>query len=536
MPKKPLPLVFATVASFLLLASVLASADAQEVVRYITQVESITPVGDVEAFPPAPTPPPGLHEKLLGLRERTAAKVNNRPLSPAGLLLVRGTETMLADDAEFHGTPSTFVIGRNVRNPRAQSSLGSTLAEPAAANEGKHIFAMGNTHAEYSIDGGTTWVNVPIPAGPADAPFACCDPDVIYDQSRGVVFWSVLYLNAAQTNGVVRIFVRRTIPGGNTCSYTIDPAGTANNILPDYPHLGLTNKYLYLTTNNIRGGSWVGAQVRRFNIDQMVDCVATTTNVYTYTGNVGQRVFVPVMGCRDTMYWGMLKNNTTFTIFKWADSAGSPSSVDRTITASTFSNPDCRGGVGNFDFIERSTSWSITGFRLRGASSGGYLAFYWNVGPDSAHTQGHVHAAVFSKPGLTLVNQPHIFNNTFCFGYPVVATNERGDIGISIAAGGKSGGGGAAARGFVGIDDEYTAGIGVFGSVTLTASGDRNRSDGRYGDYFTCHECEPCDMFFNATNYALSGGSTAAFVNSRYVEFGRGRDKPCHDGWKDEDR
>ena len=97
---------------------------------------------------------------------------------------------------------------------------GSTIAEPAAANDGVQIFMTGNTHASYSLNGGTTWTNVPIPAGPAYAPFACCDLDVIYDQSTGTLFWTVLYTNASLTNSAVRLFVRRTVSGA-TCSYIV---------------------------------------------------------------------------------------------------------------------------------------------------------------------------------------------------------------------------------------------------------------------------------------------------------------------------
>src|SRR5207249_4600766 len=80
--------------------------------------------------------------------------------------------------------------------------------------------------------------------------------------------------------------------------------------------------------------------------------------------------------------------------------------------------------------------------------------------------------------------------------------------------------GGAAAQSAVGIDDDFTAGIGVF-SLVLTATGTHNRSqnDERFGDYFTIHPYEPCEKWFTATNYALLNGTTASNVNSRYVEF-----------------
>jgi hypothetical protein len=517
----------------------LAQGEASE--KYITATEMLEPnlnsanaeytevaLSDVELE--------ALRLGVLELREKVADAVNNNPPMefrkfneiPKNIVKPTSVSKYKADDAEV---PSSFMIGRNVANTRARTQ--STLAEPAAANEGKFIFYMGNTYATYSIDGGATWVDVPIPAGPADAPTACCDPDAIYDRARGIVFWSILYVNASLNNGVVRIFVRPVVNAANTCSYDIDPGGAANNLLPDYPHLGLSNDFVYLTTNNITNGNWSGSQVRRFNADQMASCVVAATNTFTHVGAVGQRVFVPAEGARETMYWGAYEAANSMRIFSWPEANAAPVSVLRNVSAANFANPDCRGGTGNFDFIERSTAWSIAGFRMRSAIGAERVSFYINAGPEGAvRPQAHVRAAVFRTSDLGLVTEPHIWNPNFCFGFPAVSTNARGDLGLTIAAGGKAGGGGSAAQGYVGLDDDYTAGIGVFGNVILTAAGTHNRSDGRFGDYFTIHPHSPAGLFFSATNYSLSGGTNPANVNARYVEFGRERDKASYLGWR----
>jgi hypothetical protein len=112
------------------------------------------------------------------------------------------------------------------------------------------------------------------------------------------------------------------------------------------------------------------------------------------------------------------------------------------------------------------------------------------------------------------------------------ARNDRGDLGISTAVGGKLGGGGTAAQGYVGIADDFAGGIGFFPSIALVASGTHNRTDQRYGDYFTTHQHNPCGNNWTATSYALSGGTGVANVNSRYVEFGRRRDLGCWNEWQ----
>jgi hypothetical protein len=155
------------------------------------------------------------------------------------------------------------------------------------------------------------------------------------------------------------------------------------------------------------------------------------------------------------------------------------------------------------------------------------LAVYWNSGPAGGIVQGHIRAAVFTAPALTLVNEPHVFNQGFCFGYPAVSSNILGDIGVTLAFGGQAGG---AVQGAVGIDDPFTPGVGFFQTLFPTAAGVDNRPDGRFGDYFTIHRHLGCTKWFAATNYAWnsSPADSASDVNSRYVEFGRQKYLTCY--------
>ncbi len=516
------------------------ASEAQAVAATGVETGQIAPDGAGQAAlaAAAPSLSPTQLERLqirkLQMREQMAAFVDSGAASPAALPPVAGRATTVTTAAaQFHGDPATLVIGRNDQNTNANNpTKGSNLAEPAAANNALRVFAAGNfNHAEVSTDGGVTWADVPLPGGPAAAPIVCCDHDVIIDDARRVTFHSTLYVNGPLTTGAVRIFVRRDPPLAD-CAYTFGPVA---NRLPDYPHLGLTKRFLYLSTNNV-GTAGGFAQMMRLNIDQMADCLTVSFTTFNQSFAVfGQRVWVPGEGANniETMYWGQRDNSTTFRIFSWNEAASAPTSTIRTISTSNATDPDCRGGVGNFDFI-RSIDTSRAGFGLRGTAAPGanggpgVLAFYWMVGADAAHTQGHIHAAVFNLSGLGLLAQPAIFNNTFCFGFPAVTANKRGDIGITLAAGGRAGGGGTAAQGFVGIDDEFTAGIGFFGTFLLTAPGTHNRSDGRYGDYFTIHPYEPCEKWFSATNYGLLNGALVKNVNSRYVEFGRNQSARCY--------
>jgi hypothetical protein len=518
-------------------------------------VGRLSPETDMQ---PAAELPPAQRQELVrrhyALRDEFDARVNNSPASPPGLAATAGAEVQTAEtvETEFHTPPavSALVVGRNSQNTRANSVLGASLAEPTAVAEGSKVFYTGNTHAEFSIDGGATFPaaqNVALPAGPANAPFVCCDLDSVYDKARGVTVWSALYLNGTATQGTVRLFVRRQIAAANNCFYDVTPGV---GIVPDYPHLGLGNNSLYLTTNNLPSAGPAFLRVTRFNLDAMADCAAVSFTTFALAPAVGQRVVTPVEGTLGRLYFAYHENATQIRIFTWPDTAAAPVSVLRTITAHNHVNPDCRGGLNNTDWIQRSTAFSISGFRMRGAVGGGQsslglrtVGWWWNVSADAAtgHNQAHVHAAMFRESDLVLVAQPHIFDSTMCTGYPAVAANARGDLGISLAKGGRAGGGGPAVMGFIGLDDEFTPGIGNFSPLTRVAFGTHNPAGTaadppRWGDYVTVRTDQPCDLAFVATSYAHNGGTGVANVNARYVEFLRGRDNQCYIGWRDETR
>jgi hypothetical protein len=495
-----------------------------------TRSSTVRPESEAELAPAAPVSRAELERLNRRLEaRREAASGNTGAGQPRGGS--NTPETQIRDDSLSEAN----LVTRNTRNTRA-TAVSSTLAEPAAANDATpssaDIFYGGNTYHSRSINRGSTWVNDgAIPAGPAEAPTACCDLDAVHHGGLDTTFHSVLYINSAVTNGVVRIFVRRgNIADGPDCFYDINPSGTTT--LPDYPHLAVSNNFLYLSQNNISSGStWTGAQVRRFGASQMANCQSTTTNTFTYTGGVGQRILTPVENASTTMYFGSNQSANSFRLFRWPESSTTISDFLRPLShGSNFSNPDCRGGTGNFDYIERSTSWSISGFRMRGAvRPGSRVWFVWNVAKDASHTQAHLHSAIFTDAATpaTLASPP-VFNQTNCIGFPSLGANSFGEFGLTVAMGGNKEAGGTAAQGFVGVDDSGSAGN-TFPALTRTAAGTHNRSDARYGDYFTIRRNDKCPTFgWVATNYALLNGNTSpANVNARYIELQSGTRAAC---------
>jgi hypothetical protein len=460
-----------------------------------------------------------LEARYLANRERVTAQIPVPDVAPANDLTSHAP-TQIAAESE------TAVVRKNFRNIRAQA-VSSTLGEPAAANDFREVLYAGNTYLSRSTNSGQTWSALSYPVGPAEAPSACCDGDIVHHAPTDTTFNIMLYLNAAATNGNVRIFVRRGSNDVADCSYTIDPGGTTN-VVPDYPHIAVSNGFLYLSLNNLQNGtSWIGSQMRRYNVSQMANCQTVSSNTFTYTGSVGQRVFTPVEGATSVMFFGTLDTPTRFRIFRWPEGTTTVTQSTKTVNASAFNNPDCRGGTGNFDFIERSTATSIAGFRMRGAIAGSNVQWLWHSSAIGSQTQAHLRGLVANTSTLATVAQPLVFNNSFCIGYPVLGGNSDGEFALSVAAGGRQGGGGLAAQGYISVDDASTAGI-SFAVLNLTAQGTHNRSDGRFGDYFTVRNSDRCAKTWVATNYALLNGNTSSsHVNARYIEFQSSTEPAC---------
>jgi hypothetical protein len=514
--------VLVTVAALLPGSGTVAAPGAAEVAG-VTRVTT-QPDGALRPSTTSAAEQARLAEKVQAQRERVAAA---QPAAPragqSGAAAAPKSPQTYREEAES----DALLVRRNTLNTQA-NTVGTTLVEPAAANEGNAVYYTGNTFASSSVDNGVTWNNVALPAGPADAPNACCDQDIVRAHSRDRIFSILLYTNAATTNGAVRIFVRNAPNAATLCSYTIDPGGAANNVLPDYPHIALSANFLYLSLNNITNGAWTGAQVRRFDLTQMSGCVGVSTTIFDHVGSVGQRILTPVEGAQNltAMYFAAIEATNSLRVFTWLEANAAPTSVVLATATSTFANPDCRGGTGNFDFIERTTSFSAAGFRMRGTVHGANATWFWNAANDATVPQAHVRGATVRRSDSVLLDQPVIWNASFCFGYPALSGNGFGDVGISLAAGGQAGGGGSAAQGFVGNDDTPADTV-FFGTVALTASGTHNRTDGRYGDYFTVRTNARCQNTWVATNYALSGGTAVANVNARFIEFGSTLDAGC---------
>ena len=483
-----------------------------------------------EAIAPGVQLTPLQHEqllnKLLDLRHRNAAQKPAVGAGPGTQVSGRAVPETKVGAAEDIISPGSFYIGKNLEYPIVGDAR-STVAEPSFDNNGNRWFATMNWNRGYSTNAGSTWTGIPDDAGPADAPLFCCDQDVIHDHGRDRTFYSVLFVDSGLTTGAVRIYVRNYNNLTDKCSYTIDPgAGT----LLDYPHLGLGNNYIYLTANRITGGGWSGAIVYRANLDQVAACQSTGFQAFVWTGGVGQVVWTPARSMQDTLYLVTIENTSQLRYF-WSPESGTAVNTQLVnVEASNFGAATCTGGKSGNNWMGDTLSTSSIGFQIRSAlahdNGTEYLATYYtvNANPGVGFTQAYAAGVISQTPdsikgtGFAYLNQADIFNGGACFGIPDVVANARGDLGLSIAFGSSSTGGGPA-QGYVAISDDYTRGTtrGFFATVFLVASADDNPT--RFGDYFTARTQEPADLAFTGATYGLLSGG----INVALTEYVRGR-------------
>ena len=417
--------------------------------------------------------------------------------------------------------PEDFYVGSN--QLYSVTGKAGAVAEPSVANSGKNWFATQNWTAGYSTDAGATWTKVsPVGSGanpPVNAPIFCCDQDVIHDHGRNVTFWSELFLDKTKSNGVVRILVRSADNLTNNCAYDIDGGIGIKN---DYPHLGLGNDYLYLTANVLKSGAgWQGAKIWRFNLDQIASCQPVQAGTFTWTGSVGQVVWVPTRATTDTMYLVTIENSSQNRYFWWPENENVIYNKLIDVPAVKFGAATCTGGSSGADWMDKGGTGSI-GLTVRSAVAQDnreqYLATYYGVAPTTGRPQAYIAGTIVRTSDMTLLSSPDLWSPDSCMGFADVNANSRGDLGITLAAGGSTTGG-SVVQGFVGISDSYSRGNnrGKFSTIYLAAAGDDNPS--AYGDYLTIRVQEPVDTAFIATSYAQLGGST----NTHIVEFMRGR-------------
>jgi len=523
--------VFATVIACVISFVYLSSARAAD--KTETATATTRPNGP-EAFSNVAPLSPAQHQMLVErfeqLRESEARRKGQVSAGPQAPIARNSRETTVADLSEALPAPGALYIGSNKSYPIVGDGQ-STVAEPAIANDGNRWLATQNWSRGYSNNAGATWTGIPDDSGPSDAPFFCCDQDAVHDHGRNRTIWSELFVDSGLTTGVIRLHVRNANNLSDACTYDIN-AGAG--VVLDYPHLGLGNDFLYITANVLTtSAGWVYAEVWRYPLDPMLACGNLTFNFFTWTGSVGQVVWVPARGTTDTMYLVTIENASQNRYFVWPENSGTIYWNVLNAGSSNFGAATCNGGASNSNWLADTLSTSAIGFQTRSAVGqdgsvsnhpAQYLATYIPVNANgSGRPQAYVAGSIIGTERILTASgidsTADIFSSGECFSYSDVTANSRGDLGLMIGFGGSAAGGAAAAASYLGISDSFTRGSerGYFQTVSQCAPANDNPT--RWGDFLTVHPQEPVDVAFSGAGY----GDESGVGKVRICEFLRGR-------------
>ncbi len=385
----------------------------------------------------------------------------------------------------------------------------ASCAEPSGATAASGVtFMTANWVAAYSTDG-TTYHSVdPTTVFPNDAVGYCCDQIVQYAAGIDRFIWLLQGSNGYRLAVASPASVSSS--GATSWTYwnlTTSVFGTSSTSF-DYPDLSLGNNSLYISWDaNCSPSCSGGLQVARISLAEL-QAGGTITIDYTHQSDSsvawGSHL---TQDTQDEIFWAGHNNTSSLRVFSWAE--GSNTYYWRDIDVSSWSNAAMSSKTPD------GQDWLLFGFpghSVIGATrSGSQLWFGWGAGTDSNFQQTHVEMVTLDRSNnFNKTQQVQIWNNSYAFAYPALATNAcTGEIGLSLQYGGPNN-----------YEDHV---VGFWGDYEVFTTANSNFGENRYGDYVTIRQTPGFNgSYFEAYGYGVTNSTKSGTqADVRRVVFGR---------------
>ncbi|NML18894.1 sialidase family protein [Azohydromonas caseinilytica] len=452
---------------------------------------------------------------LPGLMQRPQRATN--PPAPGSLAEPQGLE--LDEEAASAGAPPAVPGTFRILNNRALAPTfsSSDVNEPSHANAGRYVWYVGNWYAARSTNKGATWTYVN-PA--ADFQDFCCDQDVIYDSGRNILLWYRQGIASSDGTNNIRLGVSRN-GGASWIQYNITFSNYAN--LPagwfDYPHLALSNNYLYITSNYFNPSNTFQRMIlTRIPLDQLL---AGGAIGWTWWSTTSGWAWTPVQGARNVMYVGDHLSNTSFRICSQPEANTALNCSSVAVPAWTWTprgTASCIAPNG-LNPCARLDHRINAGYLKEDESANRHeLGFFWTVAQGAGFPFPYVNALAVDASTLAPLPgaraRPLIWTTSAAWVYAGAAPNARGALGIATWLIG----GGVYPQLYVGIDDDYN-GFPPGWQVAFVAASNGVVGN-RWGDYVRVRMHSPDGNTWSASGHVTVNGTQ----QPRYVNFGRERD------------
>jgi hypothetical protein len=212
----------------------------------------------------------------------------------------------------------------------------------------------------------------------------------------------------------------------------------------------------------------------------------------------------------DTIFWAGHNSNTSMRVFSWPESTGTyswrdvgVSSWDNNTMSST--TPDGQDWMSKLN--------GFPGHAIIGATRlGSQLWLAWSAGTDKNQTQPHVEMVTLdTSNGYNKTQQVQVWNNSYAFGYPALATATcTSEVAMSFEYGGN------------GNYENHV--VGFWGDYVAYITTNSNVGSVRFGDYVTIRQDPTKSLqgrFFDAFGYGMDSSSPT--TDTHYVQFGRSK-------------
>jgi hypothetical protein len=324
--------------------------------------------------------------------------------------------------------------------PLAPSAFGLAVrmvAEPSVAVGDSVTWVTGNWFAARSTDEGATWTYV----NPyADFPTFASDQDTIYDAERHAFLW---YRQGGLVPGRLENSVRLNVStdgAASWCSFTlrpsdIDPSWSTLNF--DYPHLALSDNYLYVSSMLLVTGAGFATPrmvLLRMPLDQLAGCAAFR---YVYWTSDEGWSWTPVEnGATTTMYLGDTvepggaERTGIFRLYVQPEGTTTLTYVDRSVPAWTFTERTGLCTVSGGGNPCARTDQRITSGWVRQRTGGGEVGFLWNVREGGGFPHPYINAVTFDQDTLAVTGRPMLWDTRCAWQYGAAAPNGP-DLGIA---------------------------------------------------------------------------------------------------------
>jgi hypothetical protein len=483
------------------------------------------------------TEPPNLTRQQIAISESAVIRTHRPPplgaqvrdiAGPAGIPETEVPSNVLSNEVPklvsgpSSNAPLTIEVSSGL-SPSAGGLDASPINEPSVAQSGAFIFYTANWFAARSTVGGVgrgAWSYI----NPyADMPDFCCDQDVIADRGRDIILW-YRQGNYNSNTGQSRFVLGVSSDGGASfCNYSyrpIDVDSTFTSRWWDYPHLALSNNYLYISTSIFLGSGeddFDRKVILRWPLDSLQTCSAFG---FQYLNGVTTGWAEPVQGATTAMYIGDHRGtNNSFTVYRWPENSNNYTFTTQSIPAFTFQNRNSSCPTPDeLNPCARADSRIQAGWVRKGKyQTVGEVGFMWNAREGGGFPYPYVEAVTFREDTLAVTGRPLAWTAGTAYQYPFASPNARGDLGVTLTI---MGGNWYPSTIFF-IDDDYNDAPPGWESWLLQSG---NAGATAWGDYIRNRPFLPTQLGWVSTAHTQQGGSGGQSTQPGYYVVSRARD------------